>query len=153
MKSLTVDVELPDHYFIGGSNNYGNVSLIISIVILVLTVYIIYMWARYGKDEEKQIPTVEFYAPDNLNPAEIGYVYNNGRTSRKLTISLIVQLASKGYIRIDEIKGQREKDSEIQITNLYKKAVPETNLNYEEKKKTVIESKQEFVIKRLNGIL
>ena len=52
-----------------------------------------------------------------MNAAEIGYIYNKNQ-GPKLTIALIVQLASKGYIRIDEV-GDKEK--EIQITNLVHK--------------------------------
>ena len=38
MSSLTVDVELPDGYFVGGSWNYGWGSFIISIIIISLTI-------------------------------------------------------------------------------------------------------------------
>ena len=119
-KSLTVDISLPENYFEGGSWNYGWSSVILSILAIGLTIYVIMMWTRYGKDHEKKIPTVEFYAPDNLSSAEVGYIYNKRQASKKLTISLIIQLASKGYIRIDEIKDGKRK-SKIQITKLHSK--------------------------------
>ena len=114
-KSLTVDIELPEGYFVGGSWNYGWWSFIISMIILVLTAWTIYKWVKFGKDHAKKAQTVEFYPPDNLNAAEVGYVFNKRQASKKLTISLIVQLASKGYIKIDDFK---DKDKNIQITNL-----------------------------------
>ncbi len=49
---------------------------------------------------------------DHLNAAEIGYIYGNHSTN-KLTIALMIQIASKGYIKIDELKKKK-----IQITNL-----------------------------------
>ena len=117
-KSLTFDISLPEGYFEGGSWNYGWISTIISIAIILLTLYIIRLWFKYGKDYEKRVPTVEFYAPEGLSSAEIGYIYNNRHVSKKLTISLIIQLASKGYIKIDEIKDGKKK-SKIQITKLH----------------------------------
>ncbi len=115
-KSLTIDVELPDGYFTGGSWNYGWYSFLLSIIIFALTIFTIFKWFKFGKDYPKNIETVEFYPPDNLNAAEIGYIFNKQQASKKFTIALIIQLASKGYIKIDEIK-----DSNIQITNLLKK--------------------------------
>lgn len=128
-KSLTVDIELPNGYFTGGSWNYGWGSFIISIVIITLTVWTIYKWIKYGKDYEKKSQSIEFYPPDNLSPAEIGFVYNKRQTNKKLTISLIIQLASKGYIKIDELK---DKKKNIQITNLVAD-VPKEPANFEEK--------------------
>ena len=119
-KSLTVDVSLPEGYFEGGSWNYGFISLMISLVIIGATIYIIIMWKRYGKNHEEKVPTVEFYAPDDLSSAEIGYVYNKRTASKKLTISLILQLASKGYIKINEIKDGKNKNSVQIIRNFVK---------------------------------
>ena len=113
-KSLTVDIELPEGYFVGGSWNYGWGSFIITLIIFGITAYTIFKWKKYGKDYSKPAQTVEFYPPENMSAAEVGYIYGR-QTSKKLTISLIVQLASKGYIKIDELK---EKKKEIQITNL-----------------------------------
>ena len=89
-----------------------------SLIAFGLTGVVIYKWYKYGKDFEKRVPTVEFYPPDNLNSAEIGYIYNNRQATKKLTISLIIQLASKGYIKIDEIKGGLFRNSKIKITKL-----------------------------------
>ena len=116
-KSLTVDLGLPEGYFEGGSWNYGWISFGISMIVILATIYIFIMWYRHGKDYEKKVPTVEFYAPEDLSSAEVGYIYNNRHVSKKLTISLIIELASKGYIKIDEIKDSKNK-KKIQITKL-----------------------------------
>lgn len=112
--SLTIDLELPEGYFVGGSYNYGFVALTMIIIIILLTIFIILRWYKYGRNFPKVPKTVEFYPPENMNAAEIGFIYNKKQSS-KLTIALIVQLASKGYIKIDEV-GDKKK--EIQITNL-----------------------------------
>ena len=117
-KSLTIDIELPEGYFVGGSWNYGWTSVIITIIVILLTIYVIWLWFKHGKDYEKRVPTVEFYAPDDLSSAEVGYVYNNRHVSKKLTISLIIELASKGYLKIDEIKDGRKSKIQITKTNI-----------------------------------
>ena len=70
---------------------------------------------RFGKNYPKQAETVEFYPPDDLSAAEVGYVFHKRQTSKKYTIALLIQLASKGYIKIDDL---HDKDKNIQITNL-----------------------------------
>ena len=112
--SLTIDVELKDNYFVGGSNNYGYKSMSISILIIILTLIIFYTWYKYGKDYQKRSETVEFYPPENLNPAEIGYIYGN-KNYKKLTVALLVSLAAKGYIKINEVDKK-----EIEISNFMK---------------------------------
>ena len=114
-KSLTIDIELPEGYFEGGSWNYGFGSVIICIITFIITYWNFICWKKYGKNFPNRAQTVEFYPPENYSSAEIGYIYGK-QTNKKLTISLIIQLASKGYIKIDEIKKKHKK--EIQLTNL-----------------------------------
>lgn len=115
VRSLTIDVELPEGYFVGGSWNYGWGSFIICLITFAITIWNFIRWKKFGKDFPAKSETVEFYPPENYSSAEIGYIYGR-QTNKKLTISLIVQLASKGYIKIDEIEKNKKK--EIQITNL-----------------------------------
>lgn len=141
-KALTVDIELNEGYFTSGSWNYGFGSFIISLIIFTLTIWNFFRWKKYGKNFPNREETVEFYAPEGYSSAEIGYIYGRG-SNKKLTISLIIQLASKGYIRIDEIK--KDKSKEIQITNLM---IRPTNVSsYEDKVPG-----REIVIRRLNEV-
>lgn len=119
--SLTVDIELPEGYFEGGSWNYGFGSFIICLIVFGITIWNFIRWKKYGKNFSKGVETVEFYPPENYSSAEIGYIYGK-QTNKKLTISLIIQLASKGYIKIDELK---DKKKGIQITNLVVKPAKE----------------------------
>ena len=116
-KSLTIDVELPEGYFVGGSFNYGWISFAIIVLIAGLTIWTISRWIKYGKDFPKIPKTVEFYPPDKMDAAELGYIYT-GKANNKLPAALIVSLASKGYLRIDELK---DKDENILLTNAYPK--------------------------------
>lgn len=125
--SLTIDIELPEGYFVGGSWNYGWGSFILCLIIFGITIWNFIRWKKYGKDFPKRVETVEFYPPENYSSAEIGYIYGK-QTNKKLTISLIVELASKGYIKIDEIEKKKKK--EIQITNMLIK--PKEQLKFDD---------------------
>ena len=142
-QSLTVDIELPENYFDNGSFNYGWKSFIISMIIIGITGGVILLWSKYGKNYEKRVPTVEFYAPDNLNSAEIGYIYNQRNSTKKLTISLIVELASKKYIKIDEETDIKNKTSIIKITNLLIKP-KEPNTGDDNKRLIVVKKLKEI---------
>ena len=104
--SLTVDIELPDGYFASGNTNYGYGSLLFIIVIIIFTIISYFMWLRYGKDFNTGVETVEFYPPEGYDVASIGYIYKSD-TGRKLAISTILELASKGYIKIDETEDKK----------------------------------------------
>ena len=106
-KSLTVDVELPEGYFSTGSNNYGVVSLIACMICIVMMLITLLLWYTKGKDYPKVAETVEFYPPNNLDAAEIGYLYKDV-AGKKLAIAILIELASKGYIKIDESEDKND---------------------------------------------
>ena len=97
--ALTIDIELPDGYFVNGSNNYGMTSLIICLFCIIFAIISFVLWRKNGKDLDRVPETIEFYPPENLDAAEIGYLYKND-AGKKLSIALIVELASKGFIKI-----------------------------------------------------
>ena len=107
MKSLTIDIELPDGYFLVSSNvnnissPHENMSLILCIVCISLAIGSFILWLKYGKDIEIAPTTMNHYPPKDLDAAEIGYLYKKD-SGKKLAIALIIELASKGYIKISE---------------------------------------------------
>lgn len=101
-EALTIRIELPEGYFIK-TTNYNLLFMII--IPLILLVVGIILWVKYGKDE-RVIETVEFYPPNDINSLELAFL-KKGRVNNKDIISLIVYLANKGYIKIEE----RESDS------------------------------------------
>ena len=104
--SLTLNITLPNDYFVIGSYNYGILCLLICIAIIIISIGSYVAWKRYSTKTTKRSETVEFYAPDDLDAAQVGYIY--GETNiKKLTVSLIIQLASKGYISIEEIEDKK----------------------------------------------
>lgn len=101
-KALTVQIGLDDGYFVGAgfpSPSYLSVMYIVPIVCMMLSVL---LWYIYGKDDEI-VETVEFYPPKGLNSLDVGYIYK-GKCTDEDVFSLLLYLACKGYIRIEEVK-------------------------------------------------
>ena len=65
------------------------------------------MWLANGRDPDV-IKPVEFYPPDDLTPAEIGYIVD-GSLDNKDVSSMLLYFASKGYLDVREkSKGSKE---------------------------------------------
>ena len=103
-EAVTVRMTLPEGYFIEptieenkDAPKNSNVSIAISVAFVAIAFL---LWKKYGKDEEV-VETVEFYPVDDFNSAEIAYFYN-GEIDDKGVISLLIYLANKGYLKIDE---------------------------------------------------
>ncbi len=104
-EGLTIRLTLPDGYFVGASLNFDiyTICVIAFCIISILITFLI--WQKYGKNEEV-IETVEFYPPEGLNSAEVGFLYK-GNADIKSIISLLIYLANKGYIKIEETDQKR----------------------------------------------
>lgn len=92
---ITVRMMLPEDYFTGVASDFGKIVAAIAIGIIGILGMLI-LWWKYGKDR-KYVKTVEFYPPDNLSPAQIGYAAD-GKVDQKDLISLIIYHAKKGYL-------------------------------------------------------
>lgn len=97
-EALTVRISLPENYF--SKNKYSDEKNYIITLMTILTLIAFLMWLFFGKDE-KVIPVVNFYPPKNRNSAEVGVEYR-GKASQKEIVSLIMYLANKGYIEIED---------------------------------------------------
>lgn len=102
-QALTVRLTLPEGYFVGASSNIDTFSIFVIVLCAVFVLIADRLWAKYGKDDEV-IETVEFYPPEGYNSAEIEFWYR-GSVSTKGIISLLIYLANKGYLKIEEISG------------------------------------------------
>ena len=128
--SVTVRMVLPDNYFAGGTSNYGTVCFILCILLLIIAIYSFYSWQKYGKNYEKYTKTVEYYAPEGLDAAQVGYIYGE-KSIVKLVTSLIIGLASKGIITIEEVSKKKYKIIDNKKNILNKLTVTE-NIVYQE---------------------
>ena len=104
-------------YSVGNGNSEENVietntdfdyMMFVDIGICILFVIIGYgIWNKYGK-EDMVVENIQFYPPNNLNSAEIGYIYK-GAPDRKDIVSLLIYLANKGYLKIEEYEEENIK--------------------------------------------
>ena len=62
-------------------------------------------WSRYGRDERLFVAP-EFYPPEDMTPAEVGYIIDSTMDNKDVT-ALLIYWASKGYLAIEEL-GRRD---------------------------------------------
>ncbi len=96
---VTVGVKLPEGYFKGELTHRPLLTGICA-ASGIAALLMLLLWFRFGRDK-KTVRTVEFYPPDGITPADIGYIID-GRVDRDDVISLLFYFAQKGYISIEE---------------------------------------------------
>jgi len=98
-QGVTIFAELPEGYWI----NPKSLDWLMYAIILLFAAGILgsaFYWYKYGRDK-KVIRTVEFYPPDNMTPAEVGYVVKGSSTDEQIS-SMIIYFAEKNYLIIRE---------------------------------------------------
>lgn len=98
-EAITISAELPEGYWVDEASRSGLIIPLVAMLILIPAL-IAAMWFFFGRDP-KLVKTVEFYAPKDLTPAEIGYVVD-GTVDTKDLSAMIVYFAEKGYLEINE---------------------------------------------------
>lgn len=117
-QALTVRLTLPEGYFVGASRHINMYPILVIILCVIFVLIADKLWDKYGKDDEV-IETVEFYPPEGYNSAEVGFLYNGSADTREI-ISLLIYLANKGYLKIEETeeKGLFSKSKGFRITKI-----------------------------------
>ena len=86
--------------------------LFILVISAISGILVIPLWVMHGRDS-RIIETVEFYPPDGLTPAEIGYALDEKLEDSEM-MTTILYLADKKYIAIEPEKNNfilsKEKD-------------------------------------------
>lgn len=118
-QALTIALPLPEGYFDVEEETYFYESLkkfypVIFILLFLIGIFIKY---KFGKNKEL-FPTVEFYPPNGLTPAEIGYLYDNQVDPYDLT-SMLIYWASEGYIKIIEKEEQKGLIFKKDVSHIY----------------------------------
>ena len=82
-----------------------NLNLLIAVAgFAVLLAYYIPVWGRYGKDPEEGVLVTRYVPPDGFSPASLRYIRQMYYDDKVMTAA-IVNLAVKGYLRIDVEEG------------------------------------------------
>lgn len=103
-QGVTVRLLLEEGYF--EKTTETPIMAYLSIGIAMVGVILAFVfWYLFGRDDEV-VETVEFYPPDGLNSLELAFAYK-GSADADDVISLLVYLAQKGYICIEE-KGKKD---------------------------------------------
>ncbi len=76
--------------------------LVIMIVSGLLAIVAVVLWVRYGRNQEI-VETIEFYPPNNMTPAEVGYALDEKLEDSEM-MTMVFYLADKGYLLIEPEK-------------------------------------------------
>jgi len=99
-EGVTVSATLPQGYWVDPANHdFAGYLLIILLIAIPLLMFI--LWLCFGRDP-KVIRTVEFYPPEGMTPAEIGYIID-GTIDKKDMSSMLMYFAHKGYLKVNEV--------------------------------------------------
>jgi uncharacterized membrane protein YgcG len=82
-----------------------NVNLLIALAgLAVLLIYYIPVWRHFGKDPEEGVLVTRYEPPDRFSPASLRYITQMYYDDKVMTAA-VVNLAVKGYLRIDVSEG------------------------------------------------
>lgn len=104
-EALTMRLTLPEGYFKFNYTAYYMKAALIALLPLAALVAVLILFLKYGSDK-RIAPTVEFYPPAGMNSAE-ACLWWAGRASNESVVSLLIYLANKGYLKIEEGKKKR----------------------------------------------
>lgn len=101
---MTVDAALPEGYW-EGAPTWLKYSQILRFAAVLMAAVSVILYLIFGRDPEV-VRTVEFYPPDQMTPAEVGYVIDGSVDDGDMG-SMILYFASKGYLKIREYKKKK----------------------------------------------
>ncbi len=98
-QTLGFMLEFPDGTFVKRITTPELMGIILAIASFFLSLF---FYFRFGRDEAVA-PVVEFYPPDGMNPAEVGYIIDGSADSLDAT-SLLFYWASHGHLEMEAEK-------------------------------------------------
>ncbi|MGB7206689.1 MAG: DUF2207 domain-containing protein [Anderseniella sp.] len=82
------------------------------VALLVVFSYYFWAWRKVGRDPPAGVVVPRWYAPDGIPPAQVHYIENKGISGHDALSAALLNLAVKGYVKLDEI------GKDIKITTL-----------------------------------
>ncbi len=104
-EGLTFRTILPEGYFVNEKTDawMGILAIAASAASGLAALFLFF---RFGRDK-RVIPVVEFYPPDDMSPAEVGYVLD-GSANESDIISLVPYFAEKGLLEIRRLEPKKK---------------------------------------------
>ena len=103
-EGLTIRLELPEGYFLTRSVFTPRIKfMLFTPISFVLIIFV--LWYKFCRDKKVE-KRAETYPPKEFNSLELGLWYK-GKVEDKDVISLLIYLANKGYINIEEFTDGR----------------------------------------------
>lgn len=99
-EALTMRLELPQGYYDVFELDPRIPEWLLMVLFTLMVIGAVVLFFIYGRDA-KPLKTVEFYPPDGLTPAEIGYI-NDGCVDNRDVVSLVMYWADRGYLQIED---------------------------------------------------
>ena len=96
---ITVGIKLPEGYFEDAAT-HTMFNIIMYLMGILFIAAMLLLWYKFGRDP-KNIQTVEFYPPEDVTSAEVGYIID-GHVDKQDVVSLLFYFAQKGLISISE---------------------------------------------------
>ncbi len=96
---VTVSGTLEEGYWVDPANRDGYRTLLY-VLLAGIPILLAVLWFLFGRDPQI-VRTVEFYSPEGMTPAELGYVVD-GVVNDTDVSSMIMYYAAKGYLEINE---------------------------------------------------
>ena len=128
-EAVTIRAELPEGYFKGERHTSPVPSIIGLVIAFVGAVLILFNVIRTRR--KKPVRTVEFHAPDDISPAEVGTIIDETADDKDL-LSLIPWFADRGHLTVKIVEKERKIRKDQQIVELTKvKDLPEDAPEYQ----------------------
>lgn len=121
-QNFIIDIDLENKYFVGTNKNIDVLSLIVMVISAAFVLVADRLWTKYGRNKFVA-EIIDSTPPEELNSAEASYILK-GFINDKSVMSLLLNLANNGYIRIENVVSKdansNEKKSKISIVRLKK---------------------------------
>ena len=111
---MVVNENNREEYFVKTGSNIDKYPIAVIIFCALCVLIADRLWAKYGKEDEV-LETIDFYPPKGFNSAEVGSLYygaaeasDYSSISPRNILSLLIYLANKGYLSIEEREEQEK---------------------------------------------
>lgn len=82
-----------------------NTTILKYIIALIFLILAFFIWFKFGRDARVNKPLIaEYEPPENMSPIEIGSILNRGWRAKNSIPATIINLAVKGYLKIEKIE-------------------------------------------------